>query len=144
MRNAISAESGFNDGLALPFVAVPILVLTEPPGETLGHCVTHTVLVEITAGSNDAKERQEDIQEAISRFFDLPIFVLLGMSLPWEGWIELGWTGLLLVAAVLLLRRLPAVLALKPLLGSLCKGYDILFLEWFGSGGALLRRLLAA
>ena len=45
------------------------------------------------AGSSDAKESQEEIQEAISRFFDLPIFVLLGMALPWEGWLELGWSG---------------------------------------------------
>src|ERR671912_128534 len=170
LRHAISSESGFNDGLALPFVVLPVLVLTEPPGEVLGHWLTHTVLLEIMAGaalatlmgyaagktlrwaerketmertslltislalsltvlgvtellhlngvlaafvagivfnfagSSDAKESQEDIQEAISRFFDLPIFVLLGMALPWEEWLELGWSGLLLVAAVLLLR----------------------------------------
>jgi NhaP-type Na+/H+ or K+/H+ antiporter len=29
LRCAISAESGFNDGLALPFVVLPVLVLTE-------------------------------------------------------------------------------------------------------------------
>ena len=81
------------------------------------------------AGSSEAKESQEDVQEAISRFFDLPIFVLLGMALPWQGWIELGWGGLLLVGAVLLLRRLPAVLALKHLLGPLRGNMkDVLFL----------------
>ena len=32
LRCAISAESGFNDGLALPFVVLPVLVLTEQPG----------------------------------------------------------------------------------------------------------------
>jgi sodium/hydrogen antiporter len=59
------------------------------------------------------------------------------MALPWEGWLELGWGGLLLVAAVLLLRRLPAVLALRPLLGPLrSKGKDVLFLGWFGPIGA--------
>src|ERR671913_414142 len=203
LRCAISAESGFNDGLALPFVVLPVLVLTEPPREVLGHWLTHTVLVEIVggavvaalmgyaagktlrwaerketmertslltvslalsltvlgitellhlngvlaafvagivfnfAGSSDAKESQEEIQEAISRFFDLPIFVVLGMALPWEGWLELGWGGLLLVAAVLLLRRLPAVLALRPLLGPLRgKTKDVLFLGWFGPVGA--------
>jgi NhaP-type Na+/H+ or K+/H+ antiporter len=203
LRCAISAESGFNDGLALPFVVLPVLVLTEPPGEVLGHWLTQTVLVEIVAGavvaalmgyaagrilrwaesketmertslltvslalslsvlgvtellhlngvlaafvagivfnfagSSDAKESQEEIQEAISRFFDLPIFVVLGMALPWEGWLELGWGGLLLVAAVLLLRRLPAVLALRPLLGPLRgKTKDVLFLGWFGPIGA--------
>ena len=203
LRNAISAESGFNDGLALPFVVLPVLVLTEPPGEVLSHWLTHTILLEITAGaavaavmgyaagktlrwaeahetmertslltislalsltvlgvtellhlngvlaafvagvvfnwagSSDAKESQEDIQEAISRFFDLPIFVLLGMALPWQGWIDLGWSGLLLVAAVLLLRRLPAVLALRTFLGPLRGSTkDVLFLGWFGPIGA--------
>lgn len=177
--------------------------MTEPPGEALGHWVTHTVLLEITAGaalaalmgflagktlmwaetnetmertslltislalsltvlgvtellhlngvlaafvaglvfnaagSSNAKESQEDVQEAISRFFDLPIFVLLGMALPWERWLELGWKGLLLVVAVLLLRRLPAVLALRPFLGSLRdRAKDVLFLGWFGPIGA--------
>jgi len=203
LRCAISAESGFNDGLALPFVVLPVLALTEPPGEVLGHWLTHTVLLEIVAGaalaalmgylagktlrwaerketmertslltislalsltvlgitellhlngvlaafvagivfnfagSSDAKESQEEVQEAISRFFDLPIFVLLGMALPWEGWLALGWRGLLLMVAVLLLRRLPTVLALRPLLGPLRgRAKDVLFLGWFGPIGA--------
>jgi sodium/hydrogen antiporter len=203
LRHAISSESGFNDGLALPFVVLPILVLTELPGKVLGHWLTHTVLLEIVAGaalaalmgylagktlrwaerketmertslltislalsltvlgvtellhlngvlaafvagivfnfagSSDAKESQEEILEAISRFFDLPIFVLLGMALPWEGWLELGWRGVLLVVAVLLLRRLTTVLALRPLLGPLRRRTkDVLFLGWFGPIGA--------
>src|SRR5215217_3427942 len=203
LRCAISAESGFNDGLALPFVVLPVLVLTEPPGVVLGHWLTHTVLLEIVAGaavaalmgyvagktlrwaerkeamertslltislalsltvlgvtellhlngvlaafvagivfnfagSSEVKESQEEIQEAISRFFDLPIFVLLGMALPWQGWLDLGWRGPLLVVGVLVLRRLPTVLALRPLLGPLrSKGKDVLFLGWFGPIGA--------
>jgi Sodium/hydrogen exchanger family len=51
LRHAISSESGFNDGLALPFVVLPVLVLTEPPGEVLGHWLTHTVLLEIVGGA---------------------------------------------------------------------------------------------
>src|ERR687892_587281 len=51
LRCAISAESGFNDGLALPFVVLPVLVLTELPGEVLGHWLTHTVLLEIVGGA---------------------------------------------------------------------------------------------
>jgi len=203
LRHAISAESGFNDGLALPFVVLPILVLTQPPGEAISHWLTRTVLLEIVAGaavaalmgylagktlrwaerketmertslltislalsltvlgvtellhlngvlaafvagmvfnfagSSNAKESQEEIQEAISRFFDLPIFVLLGMALPWEGWLKLGWSGLLFVAAVILLRRLPAMLALRPFLGPLRDNTkNVLFLGWFGPVGA--------
>jgi sodium/hydrogen antiporter len=203
LRHAISSESGFNDGLALPFVGLPVLMLTEPTGEALGHWLTRTVLLEIvggaalaalmgylagktlrwaekketmertslltislalsltvlgvtellhlngvlaafvagvvfnSAGSSDAKESQEDIQEAISRFFDLPIFVLLGMALPWQGWLDLGWEGPLLIAGVLLLRRLPAVVILRRLLGPLGgRVKDVLFLGWFGPIGA--------
>ena len=57
---------------------------------------------------------------------------------PQAGWLrELGWGGLLLVVAVLLLRRLPAVLALRPLLGPLRgRAKDVLFLGGFGPIGA--------
>ncbi len=81
------------------------------------------------------EEQQERVQEAIRRFFDLPVFVLLGMVLPWEGWLELGWEGLVLVLAVLLLRRLPAVLTLSPLMGQVRGKGDTLFLGWFGPIG---------
>jgi sodium/hydrogen antiporter len=87
------------------------------------------------AGSSAAKESQEDIQEAISCFFDLPIFELLGIALPWKGWLELGWKEPVLVAAVLLLRRLPAVLALRPFLGPLRSSTKDVFLGWFGPIG---------
>ena len=78
---------------------------------------------------------EERVQEAVNRFLILPIFVLLGLTIPWEGWLELGWAGLLLALAVLLLRRLPAVLALKPLLGRVRGARDALFLGWFGPIG---------
>jgi NhaP-type Na+/H+ and K+/H+ antiporter len=64
------------------------------------------------------------------------IFVLLGLALPWQQWLELGWKGLLLAVAVLLLRRPPAFLLLRPLLGQLKSWQDTLFLGWFGPIGA--------
>ena len=79
--------------------------------------------------------QEERMQEAVNRFFVLPVFVLLGLALPWEGWLELGWAGLLLVAAVLLLRRLPAVLAVTPILPQARGLRDALFLGWFGPIG---------
>jgi NhaP-type Na+/H+ or K+/H+ antiporter len=60
---------------------------------------------------------------------------LLGLTIPWEGWIALGWAGPALAVAVLLLRRLPAVLALGPLLGTVRGRGDALFLGWFGPVG---------
>ncbi len=208
LKHAISAESGFNDGLAYPFVLLPILMLTLSPEEALSHWLVSTVLWEVGAAvvlsglvgygtgkflrwaqaretteytsllsvslaltltvlgigellgldsvlavfvagiafngvtsrgteeSSDALERKGRVQEAITRFFDLPIFVLLGMSLPWAGWLELGWAGPILAVMVLLLRRLPVVLSLKPLLGQMRGRGDILFLGWFGPIGA--------
>ncbi len=57
----------------------------------------------------------------------------MGLALPWQQWLELGWKGLLLAVAVLLLRRPPAFLLLRPLLGQLKSWQDTLFFGWFGS-----------
>ncbi|MEA5627482.1 cation:proton antiporter [Nostoc sp. UHCC 0251] len=201
IRHTISAESAANDGLAYPFVLLPILILTKPPQEALLHWLTKTLLWEVGAavvmgvligylagrllrwaetkqtlekesflaytvalslavlglvkllgsdgilavfaagitfdmvvGGRDRAE-EENVQEAVDRFFTLYIFVLLGLYLPWQQWFELGWKGLLLVVAILLLRRLPAVLLLRPLLGRLRGVQDALFLGWFGPIG---------
>lgn len=82
--------------------------------------------------SSDDRENEEQGQEAVNRFFAIPIFVLLGSALPWDGWAELGWTGVLLVAAILLFRRPPVLLLLKPLLPELRSRSDALFVGWFG------------
>lgn len=79
--------------------------------------------------------QEERVQEAVNRFFILPVFVLLGLALPWRQWFELGWAGVLLIAAVLLLRRLPAVLALTPVIRQAHGLRDALFLGWFGPIG---------
>jgi sodium/hydrogen antiporter len=87
------------------------------------------------AVSTEDETQEERMQEAVNRFFVLPVFVLLGLALPWQQWLELGWAGLLLVAAVLLLRRLPAVLAVTPILPQAWSVRDTLFLGWFGPIG---------
>jgi NhaP-type Na+/H+ or K+/H+ antiporter len=51
LRHAISAESGFNDGLALPFVLLPLLVLTRPAGDVLSYWLSHFVLWEVVGGA---------------------------------------------------------------------------------------------
>ena len=201
IRHTLSAESGLNDGLAYPFVLLPVLVLTYPSEEALSHWLTRTLLWEVgaaivlgalvgyTAGrllewaesretieqtsylaytialslavlggakligsdgilavfvagiafdmavTESERAQEERIQEAVNRFFILPIFVLLGLTLPWASWLELGWSGLLLVCAVLLLRRLPAVLVSSPLPGPVRGLRNALFLGWFGPIG---------
>ena len=74
-----------------------------------------------------------EIDEAVNRFAVLPMFVLLGATLPWALWADLGWAALLLALAVLLLRRLPVLLLLaRPLRLGLP---DALYLGWFGPVG---------
>lgn len=73
------------------------------------------------------------IDEAVNRFVVLPLFIVLGAALPWDEWASLGWRGAALVAGVLLLRRLPFVLALKRPLHLAWP--DALWLGWFGPVG---------
>lgn len=78
---------------------------------------------------------EESEQEAVNSFFTLPVFALLGMSLPLGSWLDLGWAGPALVVGILLLRRLPALVALSPLVSGLRDRRDVLFFGWFGPVG---------
>lgn len=74
-----------------------------------------------------------EIDEAVNRFAVLPMFVLLGATIPWTVWGQLGWAAIALALAVLLLRRLPVLLLLKR---PLHLGWpDALYLGWFGPVG---------
>lgn len=200
LRDVLTAESGANDGLALAFVMLPVLLLTEATGtafaewsariilwEILGAVVigaaigdisgrlllwahrqpfsdTHstvtvalalsiTVVAAVRLIGSDGilavfvaglmlnryvrsdEMRHEHLQEAIGRFFDLPVFVLLGAMLPIQAWLTLGWPALGFVAAVVLLRRLPWWLLLSPALRSVRNAPEAAFLGWFGPIG---------
>ncbi|MBB1251784.1 cation:proton antiporter [Streptomyces sp. OF3] len=86
--------------------------------------------------TSSAGERATEyrIDEAVNRILVLPLFTALGAMLPWHEWAELGWwRALLLVVAVLLLRRLPLLLAFRRPLGLTWR--DAVFLGWFGPMG---------
>ncbi|MFV0131937.1 cation:proton antiporter [Streptomyces sp. HMX87] len=77
---------------------------------------------------------ENKIDEAVNRLMVLPLFTVLGAMIPWREWGELGWwRALLLVLGVLLLRRLPVLLALKRPLALTWR--DAVFLGWFGPIG---------
>lgn len=89
-------------------------------GKVLG---TNSILAVFTAGVafdqvvGCADRAQENhIQESINLFFTLPIFILFGLMLPVEKWQELGWAGVALAVLVLLFRRIPVLLLLRPLM----------------------------
>jgi len=76
---------------------------------------------------------QESIDEAVNRYAVLPLFLALGIVLPWREWAGFGPAAIAYVAAVLLLRRPPLVLALAPVLR--LRRRDAAFAGWFGPMG---------
>lgn len=86
----------------------------------------------VTTGSE--REAEERIDEAVNRFLVLPLFLLVGVLLPWEAWGELGWRGPVFAVAVLLLRRMPLVWVLRRPIDT-PRPMDALWLGWFGPIG---------
>ena len=76
---------------------------------------------------------QDAIDEAVNRYAVLPLFILLGIILPWSTWRELGWAAVAFVAVVLFVRRLPLVLAVAG--PARVRSRDALFMGWFGPAG---------
>lgn len=85
----------------------------------------------------NARERQKEerVVEGVDRFFTSPIFLLLGLMLPWEEWLSLGWPLLILVVLVLILRRLPLFIVLGGRLHDLPRKSDGVISGWFGPIG---------
>ncbi len=201
LRDTLWAESGANDGLAYPFVALPILVLATSFESAFGEWVYRAVLYEIGAAAligaaigyaaarmlmwaeirhtidpqsfrtftlalslttlgitalagtkgllgvfvagvvfhmavgEHEDDEVEPVQGAIDHFFTIPAFALIGITIPLDGWRELGWAGVGLVAAVILVRRLPAMLLVSRWVGTLRSWPDTLFVGWFGPLG---------
>ena len=82
-----------------------------------------------------AETRHEHAQEAIGRFFNLPVFILFGAMLPWHDWSGLGWTGIGFAVAVLAFRRLPWWLLFGRRLAAVQSPAEAAFLGWFGPIG---------
>jgi sodium/hydrogen antiporter len=83
------------------------------------------------------RERAEEanVQEMANQFFTLPVFALIGLAAPVQAWLALGWPGVTLAVAIVVLRRLPATLLMRPALGPLRPRADALFVGWFGPIG---------
>jgi len=92
------------------------------------------VALNMAVKTQDANE-EENIQEAVNRFFVLPVFVLLGLALPWAEWAALGWKGPVLAILLLLLRRPPWLLGLFRFIPPTRGLGDGLFVGWFGPVG---------
>lgn len=68
--------------------------------------------------------------------FNLIFFILLGAVFPWQDFKALGVGRLLFISiTILLFRRLPVVMLLKPFIGQLRTGREAFFAGWFGPMG---------
>ena len=205
LRHAINAESGINDGLAQPFVMVPLFILAARSGDRgpgIGGWLVHVLVIEVggavalgaaggylarfcmdragrhpdtersslltialalalatlagleavggngvlgafaagavlnEAYSEEHEEHQEHFNEAVARFFDLPIMFLLGAAAPWAAWYQMGWRAPAFAVVILLFRRMPAWLLLGNFMPWTRPTPHRLFAGWFGPMGA--------
>lgn len=127
-----------------PWAATYTLVLSLAALGLGGVTRTGELLLVFTAGlaanaamTSEERRTEELVDESVHRVLVLPLFVLLGASLPWAMWGQLGAALVPFVLGVLLLRRLPVVLALHRPLGTNLRGAA--WLGWFGPiGGAAI------
>lgn len=83
--------------------------------------------------SGEDREGAVPIDEAVNQFLVLPLFLLLGVTLPWGQWQELGWRVAALAVAVILLRRVPVLLLRRRPLHLRPAGAA--YVGWFGPVG---------
>ncbi|MFQ3789950.1 cation:proton antiporter [Halomonas sp. A29] len=134
-----SEERGFLDQPSFLSITLALTVLVLGLGELLG---TNSILGVFAAGlafdqEVGGKDRSEEdnVQEAVNILLTMPIFILFGLIAPWAEWWALGLEGLLLAMLVLLLRRLPVILLLRPWLPALRDWPITLIMGWFGPIG---------
>ncbi|ORX47234.1 Sodium/hydrogen exchanger, partial [Hesseltinella vesiculosa] len=207
IRNALSAESGANDGMGFPFLFLAIFLIGEDTvGIAVGKWIYVTCLFQIAlsvvigvvvgylarkllqwserhhlvdkpsflsfaialalflmsmtgfSGSDDVlacfvagnafswdawfrKETEEaHFQEVIDMMLNLAIFVYIGAIIPWSDFTNasLGlepWRLVVLATMILLFRRLPIVLLLKPVMPCMKSYREAAFSGWFGPMG---------
>jgi sodium/hydrogen antiporter len=131
-RDTIEVDSYFAYTLALTVLVLGVAELLHADGMLAVFASGLVFAREVGARERAQEER---VQEAMNGFFTLPIFMLIGLVVPWEGWRELGWSGAAFVAALLLFRRLPAVWIVHRFVPALAERRDVLFAGWFGPIG---------
>lgn len=81
-------------------------------------------------------EAEEDrIDDAVNQLLLLPVFVLLGLALPLQQWVQQGWLVAAVIVAGVILRRIVTVWTLRPLLKRLHSRSETTFISWFGPIG---------
>ncbi|KAF9120760.1 hypothetical protein BGW39_011114 [Mortierella sp. 14UC] len=136
-RNLIDKESFlvFSIALALAVAGIVSIIASD---DLLACFVAGNVFAWDDWFSNEIAEAH--IQEIIDMLLNLACFVYIGASIPFSSFNDaaLGlsvWRLIVLGIVILLLRRLPFVVALKPLIPALTTYRDAAFAGWFGPIG---------
>lgn len=118
---------------------LPLGLAVLGAGKLLGTDGVLAVFVATAVFGQIIPQRDEDeedkINDVIGRFFLLPIFVLIGLALPIQEWLRLGWAAPVVVLAAVVLRRLVALWSLRPLLRGVHDRSETFVLSWFGPVG---------
>ncbi|MFI7577826.1 cation:proton antiporter [Micromonospora sp. NPDC049497] len=133
---AAEAREDVDEGSLLIFTVV--LAVAALGVARVAH--TDAILAVFVAGlaynaviGEESRASEQRLDDALTRYLVLPLFFLLGVEVPWRDWRDLGWPLVAFVVAVLVLRRLPVVVALKPVLALSWR--SVVFLGWFGPIG---------
>lgn len=134
-----SLENDYIDETPLTTITIALTILVLGAVKLLG---SDGILAVFAAGlafnrvaPGDPETEEEEATETVEHLFTIPIFVLFGMALPWNEWIALGWAGVALVGAVLVLRRLPMMFTVGRLVPPLQRTADRALAGWFGPIG---------
>ncbi len=134
-RLKIGATSFLAYTLALAMLALGVSYLIGSDGLLAVFVAGAALSLAIRASKSERLDESEDVQEAVNRFFVLPVFVLFGLALPWGEWAVLGPPAVGLACSLLLLRRIPFVVAMRRALTPVQGLKNSLFVGWFGPIG---------
>ncbi|MEX2426293.1 MAG: cation:proton antiporter [Thermomicrobiaceae bacterium] len=131
-RHTIESEAFRTFTLALSLTTLGIASIARTEG-LLAVFVAGVVFHMTVAAQED--DEVEPIQGAIDHFFTIPVSALIGIAIPFDAWLDLGWRAPLLIIAIIFLRRLPALALVSRWVDTLRTWPDVLFVGWFGPIG---------
>jgi sodium/hydrogen antiporter len=80
-------------------------------------------------------EQLEATQDGLQQLLVVPVFLLFGSLLPWDGWIDLGWSGVAFALWALVVRRPAAAALALAVAPTPTPRRGIAFLSWYGPLG---------
>ena len=136
---ALARDRGLMEESSYLAFVVPLALLLLGGGELLGTDALLVVFVGVAVFGQVIPQREEaeedKVHDAVSQLFLLPVFVLLGLALPFDDWAALGWVAPVVVVAAILARRVVTLWSLRPLLAGAHDRAETTFLSWFGPVG---------